>query len=646
MFLLVVSVKQILLTMQQQCPTMSGINFGLKVLDSMMKRYSRRGDSADTNNSDVLSFAADSTSSEVLPLAAILGGRAILLDLGHSSMKPIRRTLPLEKLDWNDVAIAQRETQAGLILLCGAHDGMQRLPGTFREWCYIAVDTDGSTMMALAHPDHWEVRGAAEKDSIELWGDRKALCLELRRNEHPWMTLVMLKMHLTPCSTGSSLNAFARDQIWQAITAELRGSSHWLLAGAPEANVNSVLKRLSCIDTDTQSTGSPRNHLQFIASGTDLVSATATASHVAVEQCLVLEIGLSAEDVEPITPEVPLRPVKKARLRKDSDDADLQLASLTADSSRSSVQPPASDDGCAEEQGNGQGNEQSWTVRDARSCFLRALREADEAGTDLPAFLFMPRAKVSWSQRDGSMLVHASSRTEFERKFAVAAMLMATAREDGARIYDDAILDENQFGWAWDWLNDLYKDKYMTWPGLEEALDAWHSGSNFDRTSKADMRSDTRKGFRSWIKQTVGSVPLARAWVKYGFSTRESVQRVLRELLEQQKKNEGTAGPKTRDSHPELARSAHDARKAWRHGRSLASKRDRGGRSYYYSLAAWEHELVNAFDSGALERAMIQANKAFGHGRGACMGLGLDELAVIEYHLRDSTKALDAYFNQ
>ena len=38
---------------------------------------------------------------------------------------------------------------------------------------------------------------------------------------------------------------------------------------------------------------------------------------------------------------------------------------------------------------------------------------------------------------------------------------------------------------------------------------------------------------------------------------------------------------------PELARQAHDARKAWRHGRSLASKRDCGGRDYYYSLASF-----------------------------------------------------------
>ena len=78
---------------------------------------------------------------------------------------------------------------------------------------------------------------------------------------------------------------------------------------------------------------------------------------------------------------------------------------------------------------------------------------------------------------------------------------------------------------------------------------------------KKTIREDTRSGFRAWIQQAVGSVPLARAWMKNGFSTRESIQQVLREMLEQQKKNEETTGPNTRNSHPELARQGQIARK-------------------------------------------------------------------------------------
>jgi hypothetical protein len=46
---------------------------------------------------------------------------------------------------------------------------------------------------------------------------------------------------------------------------------------------------------------------------------------------------------------------------------------------------------------------------------------------------------------------------------------MASAREDGAWVYDDATLDENGFEWAWGWLKKLYEDKYMTASGLAQA---------------------------------------------------------------------------------------------------------------------------------------------------------------------------------
>jgi hypothetical protein len=56
--------------------------------------------------------------------------------------------------------------------------------------------------------------------------------------------------------------------------------------------------------------------------------------------------------------------------------------------------------------------------------------------------------------------------------------------------------------------------------------------------------------------------------------------------------------------------------------------------------------IIYDYDSKALERTMLKANESFGHGRGACMGLSLDELAVIEHHLRVTTNALDAYYSQ
>ena len=188
-------------------------------------------------------------------------------------------------------------------------------------------------------------------------------------------------------------------------------------------------------------------------------------------------------------------------------------------------------------------------------------------------------------------------------------------------------------------LDALERSADLTWPGLADKLDAWIDGNEFDRKTKADIRSDIRKGFRAWLRQTVGSVPLARAWVKYGLSTRESVQGVLRELLKSQKKNEDK-GPKTRNSHPELARQAHEARNKWRHGQYLANRRVHEGRNYYWSLDAEAREVLDAYDSRDLEASMIRLNIKFGHGRGAPMGMSLEELAVIEYKLAGHKRRL------
>ena len=98
----------------------------------------------------------------------------------------------------------------------------------------------------------------------------------------------------------------------------MRRDSNWLLAGAPEASVFSVLNRLSWHERpDMLSTGSPKHHLQCVAAGVSLVSVTATDIHIDVEQCLVLEIDHSADPYQKDAEQPP--PTKKARGSKDSD---------------------------------------------------------------------------------------------------------------------------------------------------------------------------------------------------------------------------------------------------------------------------------------------------------------------------------------
>ena len=169
-----------------------------------------------------------------------------------------------------------------------------------------------------------------------------------------------------------------------------------------------------------------------------------------------------------------------------------------------------------------------------------------------------------------------------------------------------------------------------------------------DRHSKANIRQDTRKGFRAWIQQTVGNVPLARAWVMHGLTTRESIAGVLREIVNQQPPKPSGVPPPTAKSHPDLAERARVARKHWRQGRA-AAHRIECGQLCYDSCSHAQQKLIEDYDNGSLEATMIQANEAFGHGRGVPTGLSLNELAVVEYHLRQDSgpllDALDSYFH-
>ena len=169
------------------------------------------------------------------------------------------------------------------------------------------------------------------------------------------------------------------------------------------------------------------------------------------------------------------------------------------------------------------------------------------------------------------------------------------------------------------------------------------SKQGLGRHSKDNIRQDTRKGFRAWIQQTVGGVTLARAWVMHGLTTRESIAGVLREIVAHQQQAPSGVPPPTAKSHPHLAERARAARSHWRQGRAAARSRD-CGQLCYDSCSHAQQKLIEDYDSGRLEATMIQANQAFGHGRGVPTGLSLNELAVIEYHLRrDSGPELDAF---
>ena len=188
------------------------------------------------------------------------------------------------------------------------------------------------------------------------------------------------------------------------------------------------------------------------------------------------------------------------------------------------------------------------------------------------------------------------------------------------------------------WLKTRYRQDYLTWPNLADALDDWDSGaSRFRPSSKTKMRSNFRSGFRAFLRDTIGDASIAYAILRYGYSTPEALLALVREVFEARRckriATESQPSVVTKKSHPDLAAAAKNARREYVAGQRLAYSVEDQTRKYD-TLNWWEQDLHQRFHSGRLEREMIAANKAFGHGAGVEKSLSIEQLATLELSLR------------
>ena len=156
----------------------------------------------------------------------------------------------------------------------------------------------------------------------------------------------------------------------------------------------------------------------------------------------------------------------------------------------------------------------------------------------------------------------------------------------------------------------------------------WDSGDKeFDRNAKAQMRSDFRSGFRTFLRDSIGDASLAIAILRNGYSTPEALMALGREIFDARKKakaeRERQPNAVTRRSHPELAAAAVKARRQFATGKKLADGIE-DGTMRYDTLNEWEKDLHQRFHTGQLERQMIEENRNFGHGVGVDQSLSIE----------------------
>ena len=164
------------------------------------------------------------------------------------------------------------------------------------------------------------------------------------------------------------------------------------------------------------------------------------------------------------------------------------------------------------------------------------------------------------------------------------------------------------------------------------------------------MRCDFRSGFRAFLRDTIGDASIAYAILRHGYSTPEALLALVREVFEARRckriSRESQPSAVTKKSHPDLAAAAKNARQEYVAGKRLAYSVEDQTRKYD-TLNWWEQDLHQRFRSGRLEREMIAANRAFGHGAGVEKSLSIEQMAALELSLAlDSVNLYNAIEQQ
>ena len=260
------------------------------------------------------------------------------------------------------------------MLLCGAPLGHFPVPTYFRDWQVSVSSTNGSSMLALMHPNFWQIsegRDAADDHTITLAWDRTGLCVQLRRVtarktlDAPLLTVLLTKVHLG--TKEFSFDFHTRDLLWTNITQRVSAAAQWMVVGSLETSDHNIALRGAGAAADYAVTSSPQNHLRCIASGLHLAAirfSTFCQQEFFQEQILVLEIAdLRSRSVTPPAGE---RTEAAASLPGSSTSATppgakRSIASLDANPKKrsrtasTSVPPPGA---------------KRLTLQDQRSCFF------------------------------------------------------------------------------------------------------------------------------------------------------------------------------------------------------------------------------------------------------------------------------------
>ena len=480
----------------------------------------------------------------------------------------------------------------------------RKMKHIFPEYETACARTDGSDIIALWHADTWKV---TFHDTMQLVGQRTCLVLNIQR--------LTAQVHEESCDVSSLANEDAikvlltkfhwswrhqpwRHEAWRRMLELVQDNTQWIIAGAlavSESQLAQRLKEQNC-ELDLCRVLSADKAITCLTCGIE----PSTCESLNMIQSLIIDV-----------------PERHHVTTYPDEDLSVGFTSHAPKLDRNTDSP--------------------LRLSSRHDCFLRWIDSANEDGSDLVKLLYGPR-RIHWWAPDGSLMLAAPTVAQCHRKYEFGMELLHQARLYGTEGVDkDDALSKEEMDWALHWLKDVYRYKYLTRPGLGDALDDWDTGAReFAPSAKKLIRKDFRSGFRTFLRDTIGDASIAYAIMRHGYRSATSLTRLVQELYkaratnaEQQRRGTDSETPKA-----ELAQAAKKARQMYSHGSRLAFAIEYSKRSYE-EFDEWEQEMHRRFHTGALLREMWEANKRHGYGQGAPKSLSMEELAhigVIKWH--------------
>ena len=568
------------------------------------------------------------TKASVIPT----GDRVLLADMGHSSITQLIGKL--EILLFEEIMEQTTEQQVAIVLLTGLPRGQTNTDDMERQLPQFAFEeqtTDGSTMLAAWHKDIWTKvsvetlvltgvpqetvtygkrhysRSSTERNALLLTLQRISACGVPSLAEKHTIKILLTKFHYGTQKSGHAFDAHSRAAAWQKMLETVQSHNKILIAGSfgmmNETQLAQRLKECAC-SLNPHIILSEDKAITCLALG---LTPSACANHD-TRQLVIMDFSGSKKSTDTVKPRVEPAATGKAGAKKSKS------ASSKPDGPAPSREP--------------------LVLRSHHDCLLRALTQANEDGEHLVQLIFGPTRKHWWAP-DGTLMMEATTHKQCKHKLEFALKLLHGARKEAmskSRATTDT-LSQSQMATAISWLHDVFRECYLKKPYLGDALDAWDEGCEMTRDEKTRIKHDFRSSFRAFLREVAGDASLAYAIVRHGYESPKAITGIVREIFTAREKARAKRQENpdlvTRKSHPHLAEAATDARRSYARGHRIAMDIEHK-RWRYEDLNQEQMEMHRRYHSGQLEREMIAANKAFGHGWGVPSSLSIEQMASFE----------------